>query len=126
MPLCTRVRASHAAQRVQAPDGPSISGVQHGTYSHLRTLRDGDHFGEASCVLGQPSAAAVVARTFCKCLTLRGDDLELIMAMLGSGGSDGGESVPVGAAPLRVVLRRRAAHACPSSGLLYLRCVVCL
>ena len=72
---------------MQAPDGPEIGGVDAATYTHLRTLRDGDHFGEASCVLGQPSTAAVVARSFAKCLALRGEDLELIMAMLGGGDS---------------------------------------
>jgi hypothetical protein len=66
---------------LQVTEVQNVAGVHKSLYSHLGTLQDGDHFGEESCILGMPSTAAVVSRTFGKCLSLRGMDLDAIVAL---------------------------------------------
>jgi hypothetical protein len=73
---------------VQAVEAPDVAGTDRSLYRHMGTLEDGDHFGEKSCILGLPSSTAVVSRTFSKCLSLRGIDLDAIVALHMNCGQD--------------------------------------
>jgi hypothetical protein len=75
----TEYKTSDMATRVQDPREPMLR-VDKSLYTWVRTLNDNDHFGEESCIAGEPSPLTYVPRSYCKALALSGTNLEMIMS----------------------------------------------
>eukprot|EP00892_Ulva_mutabilis_P002947 jgi/Ulvmu1/12653/UM094_0009.1 len=80
------LRAPPVPLRMRATDADAspvglLPGVDPALYTLCGVHADGDHFAAESCILQVPSAEAVVARTFSRCVSLAGADLDAILEL---------------------------------------------